>query len=159
MMQMLGWAWFNDENNWEEFELPCSCKMVKAKNFYANIDSVCDEEIEIGYNFEELNAVGAKMFRADFVERCPMAKGFASVTLSLLHELGHFSSQQDFDGYDRDAVLKEMAEKFPIEMINFIYFMLPDEMSATDWAIEWLSDPEHRKTAKKFEKEFFKCFK
>ena len=35
------------------------------------------------------------------------------------------------------------------------HFKLPCEMVATDWAIEWLQDPEHRKQAKAFERAYF----
>ena len=41
---------------------------------------------------------------------------------------------------------------------NRIYFGLPDETAATEGAIKWLSIKENAKKAKKFEKEFFKCF-
>jgi O-antigen/teichoic acid export membrane protein len=43
--------------------------------------------------------------------------------------------------------------------VAMMYFLLPDEMSATDWAVEWLQDAEHRRIAKAFEKKFFACFK
>ena len=76
----------------------------------------------------------------------------------LLHELGHFTAQQKFEGYDRGKALAELREKFPPAIINFEYFKLPDEKAATGWAINWLSDPEHRKIAKAFEKKFFACF-
>ena len=40
-----------------------------------------------------------------------------------------------------------------------MYFLLPDEVVATKWAIDWLENAENRKLAKAFEKEFFKYYK
>ena len=89
---------------------------------------------------------GDKQFRKDFVSRCPMGKGFANVTLSILHEIGHHFNREiyictDFDEYENAN--------------GFDHFKLPCEIVATNWAIEWLQNPFHRKIAKAFEHEFF----
>jgi len=39
---------------------------------------------------------------------------------------------------------------------NALYFDLPDEKAATEWAIKWLA--ENAAIAKEFEKEFVKCW-
>ena len=39
---------------------------------------------------------GDKMFRKDFVSRCPLARGFANVTLSVLHEIGHHFNREEY---------------------------------------------------------------
>ena len=85
-----------------------------------------------------------KMFRADFVKRCPMAQGFANVTLSILHELGHH--------FNREVVI--CADKLVGDNMEE-HLALPHEVIATDWAINWLQNKENRKTVKKFEKNFF----
>ena len=90
-----------------------------------------------------------KAFRADFVSKCPLARGFADATISILHECGHFATQDNFcaDTYDKQvAEAGEDASK---------YFAIPYEMLATCWAICWLMDPENRKVAKNFERNFF----
>lgn len=85
-----------------------------------------------------------KMFRADFVKRCPIARGFANVTLSILHEIGHH--------FNREAVI--FAEKTEGDTMEE-HLALPSERVATDWAIAWLQDKEHRKIAKAFERAYF----
>ena len=153
--------WFEAFHTAPTHICPCMGKVKKDKCCCAHTgDFVHDEDaiFVIGMNIEELFSYGGKQFRQDFVRRCPMGKGFADVTITLLHELGHFSSQQEFDGYDRVEGLRKVRELAPY-FRNFAYFQLPDEKSATDWAIEWLNDPEHRKIAKAFEKKFFACFK
>lgn len=144
----------------------CFPKQCKMKNFSGTKQGFCaincnedDSCFEIGYNIEELFYKGSAQFRKHFEKICPMAKGFADVTITLLHELGHFSSIQEFENYDRDAELEFLREVMPKELINYAYFMLPDENAATMWAVEWLKKAENRKLAKAFEKKFFACFK
>ena len=86
-----------------------------------------------------------KAFRADFVARCSTAKGFSDVTLTILHEFGHWYTRQVMDiiVYD-DLVTSEEN-----------YFQNPYEMLATQWAICWLLCPFNRKIAKAFEKKYF----
>ena len=87
-----------------------------------------------------------KLFRIDFIARCPLAQGFASVTLSILHEIGHHFHREEYifsDPREYNAATGHW------------HFLLPCEIVATDWAIEWLQDPEHRKVAKQFERNFF----
>ena len=121
------------------------------------------DELEIFYNFNDLNDVTAKMFRAYWTAKVPMLKGFANVTLTLLHELGHLETNE--------AIRKEypLAMRYFTEQLideictddvdrNFKYFSMTDETVATEWGITWLSNPQNRKFAKAFEKKFFKCF-
>ena len=89
------------------------------------------------------NDEGDKAFRKDFIKRCPMAKGFANVTLSILHEIGHH--------FNREAYIFSDVNEDEYES----HFTLPYEIVATDWAIAWLQDPEHRKSAKAFERQYF----
>ena len=89
---------------------------------------------------------GDKDFRNDFISRCPLARGFAHVTLSILHELGHHYNREPFMEMDLDEYNR--AE-------GLAHFKLPCEMIATDWAIAWLQSPYNRKVAKAFERDFF----
>lgn len=88
-------------------------------------------------------------FRNDFISRCPMARGFAHVTLSVLHELGHHFNREEY--LDMDLEEYEKAREN-----HEVYFNLPCEKVATEWAIKWLQNPNNRKIAKKFEKDFFR---
>ena len=96
------------------------------------------------------NDDGDKLFRFDFVVRCPLARGFANVTLSLLHEIGHH--------FNRESYITTDSDQYDAS-VDYWHFMLPCEMDATDWAIEWLQDPEHRRVAKQFERDFFKAIR
>ena len=89
-----------------------------------------------------------KLFRADFVARCPLARGFADVTLSILHEIGHHFHREEYIFCDYEEY--ENAR-------GVDHFHLECEMVATNWAIEWLQNPAHRKIAKAFERAYFKA--
>lgn len=89
-----------------------------------------------------------KLFRKDFVARCPMARGFADVTLSILHELGHHFHREEYIFCDYD----EYENAYGAD-----HFKLPCEKVATDWAIAWLQGPNHRRQAKAFEREYSKA--
>lgn len=134
---------------------------IEGDEFGANTGSYsCDSPtFEISYCIETLMYKGMKQFRKDFTNRCPKAKGFATITLSLLHELGHFETfgETDDDDYDRSAEINRILD-LPKSMRNWEYFKLPDEYIATEWAIEWLTSKRNRILAKEFERTFFKCF-
>lgn len=100
---------------------------------------------------EDLDArdEGDRLFRKDFVSRCPLARGFADVTLSILHEIGHHFHREEF-------IFMENVKEYD-EATGEDHFKFPCEIVATNWAIEWLQDPEHRKQAKAFEREYFKA--
>lgn len=148
--------WERIHNITTEF-IPCVGKVQKGSRNCTRRMSDGDTKFFIWINIEEEWSKGHYQFTKDITERCSLTKGFASITLTLLHELGHLSSQQDFDGYDRFEELEKIG-KLPKWERNPAYFKLPDEKSATDWAIGWLQNPNNRKIAKAFEKEFFKCF-
>lgn len=89
-----------------------------------------------------------KSFRRNFVERCPLARGFSSITLTLLHECGHWATRSvmnivEYSKMREDAYTQEQ------------YMQIPWEHLATEWAICWLYSPVNRKIAKEFEKDYF----
>jgi len=89
-----------------------------------------------------------KIFRKNFVERCPLANGFAHITLTLLHECGHWATRSAFDAIEYDkAVQKAYCQT--------MYMDIPWERLATEWAICWLQSPINRKIAKQFERKYF----
>lgn len=148
---------FYNSNSWVEEK--AECKLVKTKKgFGAFINDKGTHTFRIGYNIDELFSKGSKQFANNFYKQCPGGRGFASVTLALLHELGHFyTCDFDFGEYNREEEIA-WIESLPRDMTNLFYFLLPDEEAATNWAIEWLSNKENRKIAKAFEKQFFACF-
>lgn len=90
-----------------------------------------------------------KDFRRNFVDRCPLARGFSSLTLTLLHECGHWATRSVMDIIEYD---KMHWQAYTQEQ----YMAIPWEHLATDWAICWLYSPINRKIAKAFEKDYFK---
>lgn len=86
-----------------------------------------------------------KSFRKDFVSRCTVAKGFSDVTLTIIHEFGHWFTRQVIDVVLYDNMVEQGED----------YFKNPYEMLATQWAICWLLCPVNRKVAKAFEKNYF----
>ena len=87
---------------------------------------------------------GDRLFRLDFIRRCPIAVEFSDVTLSLLHEIGHHFNREIF-------IFANKLEGDTHEE----HFALPHEVAATDWAIAWLQDETNRKVAREFERDLF----
>lgn len=88
------------------------------------------------------------LFRKDFTARYSVAQGFANPTLTILHECGHWKTQEQINIWnygERRAKCKTHKE----------YFLMKEERIATDWAIQWLYEPENRKLAKEFERKYF----
>lgn len=141
----------------------------KDTEFAAKVYSICiNSDLPnhtIYYNFEQLKVKPIKYFRTSWSEVDPIIKGFANVTLALLHELGHLHTQDDvlLSGYttqDKNRDCNEITETAKdLKDANQRYFLLKDEMTATMWAIDWLHNAENRKIAKAFEKKFFACCK
>lgn len=162
-----GIDWFEafcDDSMWIERTFDREIVLRKGRRCCAvNTEEYDVEAVEIHYNIEELFTRGSKQFRENFVHNCPMAKGFADITLAMLHELGHHEVaeivDEHYSDYDRKGMIKKIEEELPRELRNYAYFMLPDEDLATSWAIQWLEESaENRRIAKQFEKEFFKLF-
>ena len=133
--------------------------------YYAVDGDITEEDEEIVVyvpHWEKANYkddFGGKCFRKDFVKRCPLAKGFSDVTISLLHEIGHTMTKSALPAdYDREKECDKVNKIKGKTAHTYAYFKMLDEVLATDWAIEWLSNADNRKIAKKFEKKFFKCF-
>ena len=157
---------FDGENYSNEVWEKRMVKFEQGRNFSTIINDPVwmrfEEYIRIFYNFDNLSDYTMKEFRKDFVSRCPMGRGFANITLTLLHELGHHEALVTWK--ERNQAEAELVKRFEDGEIDKYqlqkeYFQFPDEKAATDWAIEWLKDPAHRKIAKAFEKKFFACFK
>ena len=89
-----------------------------------------------------------KAFRKNFVERCPLARGFSSITITLLHECGHWATRSIMDIVEYEKMHCQVCSQEE-------YMEIPWEHLATEWAICWLYSPVNRKMAKAFEKEYF----
>jgi hypothetical protein len=121
----------------------------------------------IRYNLDDPFDITDTRFRNYWGDVWSPFKGFANITQTLLHELGHLETDAEmreiytFEKRNHDIdKLQEAVEagRMTEAEHDIAYFTLPDEAKATEWAIEWLKDKRHRQIAKAFEKEFFKCF-
>lgn len=87
-------------------------------------------------------------FRKDFINRCPSARGFSNITLSLLHECGHWATRSVMNHLEYDKAVSKVFTQDE-------YMKIPWEHLATEWAICWLASSFNRKIAKEFEKDYF----
>lgn len=87
------------------------------------------------------------LFRNDFIKRYAPAKELLDVTITILHEIGHYFTRFDYD-LTEDYILRLHAANMSE------YLRIPCERLATDWAIAWLHNPEHWAIAKQFEADF-----
>lgn len=101
----------------------------------------------------ELSDEETKMFRRDFVCRYSSARGFANITLVLLHEIGHIKTGEQYwpNKTAEDLDFLRRAQVSTQEE----YMKIPSEYGATEWAITWLQNPNNRVMAKRFERQFF----
>ena len=138
--------------------------LLHKADYFAADTSDCiegDAEQVVFYNFDELFDESAEYFRDFWCERAPMLKEFEDITISLLHELGHLETndeiRQEFPMWLRELAEMGIDSKYhSYKEKNYVYFTLPDEIAATEWAIKWLAD--NKEIAKKFEEEFLKCW-
>ena len=98
----------------------------------------------LDFKYDEID----REFRRNFVERCPLAQGFSSITLTLLHECGHWATRSILDIVEYD---KAVQKAYCMDM----YMAIPWEHLATEWAICWLYSPVNRQIAKQFERAYF----
>ena len=89
-----------------------------------------------------------KAFRKNFIEQYPSAQGFSNITITLLHECGHWATRSVMDIVEYDK-MKNKA------YTQRMYMDIPWEQLATMWAICWLASPVNRKIAKEFEHKYF----
>lgn len=151
---------------------------IKQDDCFCRYPDVLGEKITIGYNLNSLMEKDIYGFYKNMYQRSKITKGFANITLTLLHEIGHAETEDEiretFSYEDRHETREHnynLIEKkygdidktdknynqFIFEL-NELYRQMPDEHAATDWAIQWLENADNRKIAKKFEKKFFSCF-
>lgn len=136
--------------------------------FYANLATIKINTIFIGYTLG--HDIDDLFFYDKFVEKYPKGEEIDKYLISILHEIGHYSTFMERmelsmnNGYDRKAEIDKIGElldrlydegysrKEICEEVNSIYINLPDERLATDWAGEWLSKEEHFALAVKYSK-------
>ena len=81
-------------------------------------------------------------FRNDFIAKYPAAKNYLDITLSILHEIGHYMTQDNMDYI------------YPETYTYDEYFAVHDELIATKWAIDWMHNNDNKKLIKTFEEKW-----
>jgi hypothetical protein len=127
------------------------------------------EKEQVYICFSELMDFGTKAVRENAISRCKTLKGFSTFIFTLLHEVGHIATQYE-DFADKEYTDKEKKEitlecfetsnnwmEFERKFQSY-HYMQPSEIAATDWAIEFVKNPNNRKILKNFEREFFKLW-
>ena len=148
-----------------EMEVKRQVQIRKCKSgFCTDTDPEDESIVAIFYDFTDLDQTKTSphVFNQEVRASAPFTKGIADVTIALLHELGH------------NVVLSDLPSDYhrPTELYNIIvasrgnfalrcqmYVHMEDEWAATQWAIDWLSDPENRRKARAFERAFFKAWR
>ncbi len=161
-----------DENFWNKL----MNNEIEKLPVFANItihkgkkNCASTETEQVWLYFPDLMDFGAKAVRDNAISRCKIFKGFSVLSFVLLHEIGHIATRyEDFE--DKEYTKEEMEEiildcfetssswKSFHEKFQSYHYMQPSEIAATDWAINFIKDPNNRKILKNFEKEFFKLW-
>ena len=148
-----------------EMEIQRSISLRKGKDGFCTDPTPEDEStVVIFYDFTDLDQTktSPRVFNQNVRARASFTRGIADVTIALLHELGHNAVFGNLPkGFNRND---ELINIFAATRDNFVlrcqmYCDLPDEWAATQWAIDWLSDPENRRKARAFERAFFKAWR
>lgn len=164
------WEHLDDDTiEWDEIIVTPTVRLTHKKGFYnfcVYTSEYCDDEendiLHFEYDAGALLKNGSRNYYrglgfvlADMGRRASYMKGFAQVTRILLHEIGHVASYDNVHAKYTDEELSTLHQQ---TKGNRKYIQLPDEFAATQWAIDWLADEQHRKAAKEFEKKFWPCF-
>lgn len=166
--------WINGENiHFEEEEVQVIPKIYKKKGYnnfsvdsYAFLNDSEQTVIDFYYGPEIFLSSDARDYNngggfvmADMGRRASYMKGFSQAVRILLHELGHVMTQERvIEEYGEETIAEMRMRNHNNNKGNRGYVRLPDEYAATQWAIDWLADPDHRKIARDFEKKFWTCF-
>lgn len=135
--------------------------MTKLEKAIVKFVKAIDEELSVtfikgvGYYFEtNTNTINVDFTETDDcgflrhlheVHNCKFAYAYPLVLWSILHEIGHYETENEVEETESDEELRfwlsltgeELAHN---TVIQDRYFNLPSEWEATEWAIGWLTD-------------------
>lgn len=118
-----------------------------------------DEEEAINIDLHDLQNDKGFFRHLRTAHKCEWWKNYSPLLWTILHEVGHYYTLNDFDMDD------EMDERFALSMVSDDaldmpevqdrYFNLPTEWAATEWAIQFIKDnPEY---CKEFDSDYYFC--
>ena len=127
----------------------CTAFLDKEFYYYPLVD-------KIGYCFDFGKACKPnKMFMESVKRHKPKVK-LNIFTWCLLHELGHHATNDDFDEEEMARIDKK-RRRVNKTQAHHPYYNLPDELSATTWAVEYAN--AHREEMLDFEDEIYEAVK
>jgi hypothetical protein len=135
---------------------PMECVIRKGDYFATYGDE--DDTLYFTYNYEELDSLDIQILKIFLSEHFPNALDYHFIVFTLLHELGHNETRHLLKNYDRQKELEKISNLNSPMQSTLEYFMLPDEILATNWAAEWLQNENNQRIAKAFEEKFLACF-
>lgn len=112
------------------------CRVNLGYDFYYEPN---EDKIVISRNYNE---------NCDFdFMHCLRALGlknnFDSITLSVLHEIGHYMTIDDFSAkkWEKDSRKKDkLATRYSGQKLNELYWECPTEKSANEWLVEYVNN-------------------
>lgn len=133
----------------------------KTQKMFTDFIHSIDEELTVsfneneGYCFDTLeNRVNLALSQTDdcgFIRhlkethKCPFAERINLILWSILHEIGHYETENEVEEYDEDyemriwLMLTDETYRHNTA-IQDRYFNLPAEYAATEWAKEWVEN-------------------
>lgn len=109
-------------------------------------DGYCYNTLEnrININLSQTDDCGFLRHLKEF-HNCPYANEIHLALWSILHEIGHYETENDVEEYDEDyetriylMLTDKRVRNNPL--IQNKYFNLPAEFMATEWAKEWVDE-------------------
>ena len=95
----------------DNYNVDCKVKKISQVNFCSYFNPYAPYTFWIGYNFDTLNVKQTRVAYKNFIERFPSGRGFATITLILLHEIGHAHyPRNSFTNYDKSKAIEEIRE-------------------------------------------------
>lgn len=135
--------------------------MTKLEQYLTDFVKSIDEELSVtfdendGYCYITLeNRININLSQTDdcgFLRHlkefhnCPYANKIHFTLWSVLHEIGHYETENEVEEYDEDyetriwLMLTDKKYRHNTTIQNR-YFNLPAEFMATEWAVEWVED-------------------
>lgn len=112
-----------------------------SKDEGSNFDH-SNDTLTIGTDLEEDYGF---MSHLEEIHRCNFAREYNQRLWTILHEIGHYEMDEVEDEETDNGMLYATMVSFVDEnYANQMYFNLPREWTATEWAIEWILLNPHK---------------
>ena len=123
------------------------------KKFFNNegFEVEVDYDIDFGYVYSSSTIYYSFLipdksgeYLMEFAKQHGLQYDCGSFVLSLFHELGHNETMDFLDEQEEEESLRIKKTLSTSKEDNFIYFNLPDEIVATEWAIDYINNNKQK---------------